>query len=501
MAERALRLKLGTFIAGSLAILAVLIFFFGRAPDLFSNDARYSVLFPEAPGITVGTPIRKSGVRIGEVTSIDLDPDSGQVRVRIRVDRRFLPRKSEDAIISKGILSGDASVEFVPRLSEDGKPKMRGEMWPPDSEIPGIAPITPRSLLTPASSVLAGAQESLDKVARAFEKLEKFSTVQPKLERALDEATETFKAVRTLVPDAKRTMERIQNLIGTDDQPRPGRVGPVLHAGFNMLQPAGEEGSLKVLIRDVQDMARSLRPAIDDVRATLRRLEPEVGAAVKAARQTFDSINDVLTPENRKQVTELFKNANAVAVAIVKITTTLTSMLDAAEKTIKNVDTQVTAAGGVLTDVRSITRPLAAKSEVLVANVIDTAEQLNKTLADVRLIVGTFAKENGTIQKLLSDPAVYQNIDEAAGSLARIMARAEKITRDLEVFADKIARRPELIGVGGAIRPSSGLKDLPGTSLPSYRPDWPPASGARHSYSPNWLEQSNPNGVQGYPPR
>ena len=50
------------------------------------------------------------------------------------------------------------------------------------------------------------------------------------------------------------------------------------------------------------------------------------------------------------------------------------------------------------------------------------------------------------------------------------MGRAEKITRDLEVFADKIARRPELIGVGGALRPSSGLKDLPGTSLPAYPP-------------------------------
>ena len=56
------------------------------------------------------------------------------------------------------------------------------------------------------------------------------------------------------------------------------------------------------------------------------------------------------------------------------------------------------------------------------------------------------------------------------------MGRAEKITRDLEVFADKIARRPELIGVGGAVRPSSGLKDLPGTPLPSYRPEWPPAA-------------------------
>jgi phospholipid/cholesterol/gamma-HCH transport system substrate-binding protein len=502
MAERGMRLKLGTFVAGSLAVLAALVVFFGRAPELFSNKARYSVLFPEAPGIGPGTPIRKSGVRIGEVNSLDLDPESGQVRVHIRVDRKYLPRKSEEPHITKGLLSGDAAVDFFP-ITVDGQPVPRAEEWPPGSEIPGVPPITPRTFLTPASGVLAGAQQSLDRVAKAFEKLEKFETVQPKLERALDEASETFKSIRTLVPEAKKTMERIQNFIGADDAAPPvgGRLGPVVPAG--LLQPPADQSNLRAMIRDIQEVARAVKPAVDDMRAAIRRLEPEVGGAVKAARQTFESINDILTPENRKQVAELLKNANSVAVAIVKITTTLTTMLDAAEKAIKNIDTQVTAAGAVIGDVRAVTKPLAARSEALVTNVTDTVEQLSKAIGEVRVLMRMFGKENGTIQKLLTDPSVYQNIDDAAGSLARIMARTEKITRDLEVFADKIARRPELIGVGGAIRPSSGLKDLPGTSLPSYRPDWPPAAGARPTNDPHWLRQSNPNPppVQGYPPR
>ena len=114
------------------------------------------------------------------------------------------------------------------------------------------------------------------------------------------------------------------------------------------------------------------------------------------------------------------------------------------------------------------------KSESLVASVTDSAEQLSKALAEVRLLLQTFGKGNGSIQKLLTDPTVYQNLDGGRLAGPRDGPR-EKITRDLEVFADKIARRPELIGVGGALRPSSGLKDLPGTSLPAYRTDWPPA--------------------------
>src|SRR4051812_25892275 len=125
MAERGLRLKLGLFVGGALAVLAGLVVFFGRAPELFSHKAPYAILFPEAPGVGPGTPIRKSGVRVGEVTAIDLDPDTGLVRVLIRIERKYLPRKSEEPVITRGLLSGDTAIDFVPRLGEDGQPVPR----------------------------------------------------------------------------------------------------------------------------------------------------------------------------------------------------------------------------------------------------------------------------------------------------------------------------------------------------------------------------------------
>jgi len=53
----------------------------------------------------------------------------------------------------------------------------------------------------------------------------------------------------------------------------------------------------------------------------------------------------------------------------------------------------------------------------------------------------------------------------------RILPRVDRILRDIEVFADKIARHPESLGVGGAIRPNSGLKDPPNVPYsPSFKP-------------------------------
>ena len=125
MADRALRLRLGLFMGGSLILLAGLVVMFGGSPQLFSTDAKYSVLFPEAPGIGPGIPIRKSGVRIGQVTALELDPESGQVRVRITVNRKYLPRKSEVATISRGLLSGDTAIDFLPKLGDDAQPVPR----------------------------------------------------------------------------------------------------------------------------------------------------------------------------------------------------------------------------------------------------------------------------------------------------------------------------------------------------------------------------------------
>lgn len=490
-----MRLKLGAFVAGGLVVLGGLIVFFGRAPEFFSNKAAYTLLFSEAPGVGPGTPIRKSGIRIGEVTDLDLDPDTGQVRLAIRVDRKFLPRTSEEAIITRGILTGDTAIDFVPRLTEDGQPIPRGDIYPPGAEIVGVPPITPRSLLTPASGVLANAQQSLDRMVRAFENLQRLEKLGPKFEVAIDEFTALAREVRGVVPDARKTLLRIQNLIGEVDQPPP----PELLPAGGLLQPKQDPVTIKALIADIQELVRTVRPVVDDLRGTIRKLEPELTSAVKSARQTFDNVNEVLSPENRKQLTEVLKNVNAVAVYVVKISGALTTLLESAEKTLQNIDTQITAAGALVGDVRAITKPLAARSDAIVVSVTESAEQLNKALVEVRTLLQLVGRGNGSLQKLLTDPTVYQNLDEAAGSLARVLARAEKISRDLEVFADKIARRPELIGVGGVVRPSSGLKDAPGSALPTYRPDWPPAIPARPSAT-NWLEPPAAP-IQGYPPR
>ena len=481
MAEQRLRFRLGVFVALTLITLAGLVILFGSAPTFFANKLKYTVLYPEAPGIGTGTPIRKSGVRIGEVTKLDLDPRTGQVRVLIAVDPKYPPRTGEEATISRGLLNGDTAIDFLPKIGPDSQPLPSGEDYAPGSEIPGVPPITPRSLLTPATGVIASAQMSLERMVSSFERLEKIS---PQLEKTLQEFEGLARDIRQFVPELKKTNNAVQKLIGV----APANLPP----GAVMAQADADPDNLRALIREARMLLNSIRPAVEDLRGVVKRTEPEVTAAVKSARTTFDratvtlnSVNEVLSPENRKQVDELLKTLNAVGTNILKISAGFQTMLTEAEQAIKNFDRRTALVSDVLADIRGILRPLGERSDVLVKDVTESASLLNKTLAEIRELVRAFARENGTVQKLLTESNLYHNLDAAAASLSRVMARAEKITEDLSTFADKVARRPQLIGLGGVVHPSSGLKESPFAptpvprGLPPYRPDWPPSIPAR----------------------
>ena len=157
-------------------------------------------------------------------------------------------------------------------------------------------------------------KQSLDRMVSSFERLEK---VAPKLELALDEIGKLARDVRLFIPEIKKTNDRIQNLIG--------EVGPPLPPGAAVAQEQPEQATLRTLVREIQELVRTIRPAVDDIRGSIGRLEPEVTGATRSARQTFDrasvafdGLNDVLSPENRKQFAELLRNLNTIGVNIIK---------------------------------------------------------------------------------------------------------------------------------------------------------------------------------------
>ena len=472
MAERNMRVKVGGFVLAMLAALTVLIMLFGGTPRFLANTSKYTVVFSEAPGVVTGTPVRKSGVRIGQVTGLEIDDDTGQVRVRMEVNNKYLPRRSEEPVIARGLLNGDTNIDFIPKPTKDGLLLAKAERYESGDEIPGSAPISPAKLITQAQGTIPDAQQAIQQFTTT---LAKFEGVGPKAEKALDEFGLVAKSIREFIPKLEETNKRVQAFIG--ESPQPGE------------QPE-PPATLKQLLKEVQEFVKSYKPLAEDLRTLIKNNEKNLTDSLKSLRELTDRAGLMLSDENRKALTNALKTLEAGAADILSkpnkeaITAILKNVGDASadvsktvrlvgiladslDGTTKELNKRLADAKQVFDNLNQATKPIADNAEPVMKNLADAAKNLSQTLVEVRQTVGLLNKADGTVSRLLTDPQVYNNVAEATAALTRTLHRAEKIARDLEVFADKVARRPESIGLGGVVRPNTGLKESPFAPLPN----------------------------------
>ena len=109
-------------------VLAVAVFFvmFVYEKRNVAKGNGYDVVasFDNVSGIGTGSDVRISGIKIGSITNMDLDPDTYRARVSMRLASTVnVPDDSSASIVSEGLLGGKF-VQLVPgaddRMVEDG---------------------------------------------------------------------------------------------------------------------------------------------------------------------------------------------------------------------------------------------------------------------------------------------------------------------------------------------------------------------------------------------
>jgi len=509
--DRSMKIRLGAFVLVAMVALSALVILFGGSPRFFTSRTKYVVLFPEAPGVGPGTPVRKSGVRIGSVTGLELDEATGQVRLAIEIEGKHLPRTNEEPAIARGLLSGDTTLDFIPKADKDGTLFARGEAYPTGSEIPGVPPLNTTRLLSNATQAVPDAREALSTFTTT---VSSFRPVGAKAEKTLDEIAEFIRTAKAIVPEVRETNRRIQEFIGGDVPPAspkgsvaPGqKISTVLQAAPDELQP----NNLKTLTKEVQDFVKVLKPLADELRTLVKNNQDDLTKSLKNIAQLSERAGQLLNEENRKAMAAVLKrldesaadiltkeNRDAIAVILKNVKDgsgdlksaliAVNSVASRAEASLKNLDetlktgtdafktigtavkkieSRVDDVQAIFDDIKKVTKPLGESAGPMIKSITKAADELGVTIADARQIIALLTKDQGTLGKIVNDPALYNQLVEAATNLSRTMMRAEKIARDLEIFADKVARKPESIGLGGAIRPSIGLKESPFAPLP-----------------------------------
>jgi phospholipid/cholesterol/gamma-HCH transport system substrate-binding protein len=330
-----------------------------------------------------------------------------------------------------------------------------------------------RRLLDQASDVLPNARSSL---AQIRESVEKFDKLSPRIDEAFREFAELARAGRELVPELRQTNDRVRELLVT--QINPAQPGPPGADGNP--QRAG----LRTTSEKVAQAADEMQIAARSATRLIERLDDIVVENRKKFTEVIDGLNRVLGPENQDALTRTIRNFAEITENVKPASKRLDSAMEKAEEAISRLGDTAVNVDTMIKELRPTTAAMAERGPNLVKNLDEaaakfnallttmnertprllisleeTTTRLNRSLGDVSELVLAVGRSEGTIAKLLGDPALYNNLDCFTASLAKLGPRLDHILRDVEVFADKIARHPEQIGVRGAIRPDSGLKE------------------------------------------
>ena len=398
MSNQTMKVQIGILVLGGFLLLGALVIMFGSIPGLFKSVNQYKVSFNDAPGISAGAPVRRSGVRIGQVSHITLDDKNGQVIVVLTIERSYKIRKYEQPTLVTGLLGNDSSIDLIPK--DDDMIDPNREEVALETTIEGVRAANVASLLNRASDIVPSTQETLN------------------------EFTTTAKKIQEVVPEVKKTLDEYSAVAR-----QYNRIGERV----DLLIQANQDKIVKI---------------------------------IDVAAEDLNKLGNILNDENQKQVSSILKNVRKGTEDIDQLAKNTDEMMKELKSLVKKVNDQFSVVEEMINDISVLIKPFSNRSESLAKNLDEILEKSVFTISDIRELVRVIGQADGTIKRFLTDPGIYNNLDNAIGAVTRMTPKIERVLKDVEIFTDKIARHPESIGLGGVVRPGSGLKDNPPSANP-----------------------------------
>lgn len=334
-----------TAIAGVCGLFITLMVF-GELSNVGQKRYQLTVHVGNASGLNDSSPVTLNGVKVGQVSKIDVRMDGtpgAQLTLRIREEAK-IPRASM-VTIDKGLL-GDAGLEFsIPpelTVAERGDVMMAGETVDLGSPMSPIERIT--KLVEKPLTRLASTADSVDELARTYKQ------VGDRLNDMLEPRTQAEVAAGKS-PNLRSTLERAdaaiasaQNWLGDDE--------------------------LRTNTRDTIARAKNLT----DELTTLSK------AWTVTAAKTDETLSSVATDTRRLSD----RATAAIETLSAKADTTLTSAQAAAAE-LETVAARINRGEGTLGQL--------ANNPDLYRSLNDATQRLDKALADLQGLIAQFRTE------------------------------------------------------------------------------------------------------------
>lgn len=417
MDENNQKLGVGLVVVASAVIGTVLVLFFGKMPAFLQSRYQITYNFPSAPRVTRDTPVRKNGVQIGRVADVRLLKDNQGVNLILELDRGQPIAQGETCRIAMGsLVTGDAFIEFI-------QPNESVFL----SRFDGVAGGEKNGVIDPqeasfAQSVIADGDYLTGGVVSG-DPLDMVVNMQGNIVNAF-----------TAIEQASRRVESVAMTLES-----------ALGGGDGQLRDVADRVRLTIdnfnqTVQTVDRVARQFEQA---------NLPASIGDTVNRLPFLFNEAERVLA-----QTQNTLRGFEDFSQSLQGIGNEFEGIGDDARETINN-------ANRAMSNIADFTEPFSQQSEKLVGSTLNTLENLDATLSDLRIFAQKLNRSDGTLNRLVEDDQLYYELITTLENVRRISDRLQPVVDDVRVFTDKAARDPSQFGVKGLLRSGSvgaGLK-------------------------------------------
>jgi phospholipid/cholesterol/gamma-HCH transport system substrate-binding protein len=414
MNERQMQFRVGVVVFATMIIGGLLATLSGPLTTSWLPWGRGSytvgIKVDKAPGVDQNTPVRKNGILIGRVNSIEEQADGMLIKAEINSNR---PLYAEYEPHIRTTVIGDATIDFEfdfknKRLAPEAQPV------PDGYEFRGIADESPFDAIAKFGNLQQDFAQAAHSLHQAGDEVSKLAA---KLNQTLGDDQNQGKLSR-LVETTDRAMRQFETTLVAFNEilgDVPGGVAPT-----NVARPPNGQAPVNQQPQLNQQPPGAQLP----------------GAQVPGAQPSISG------QEMRRKLRE---GLNELPDAVREMRTTMNQfrvVLESAEKNFKNLE--------------GFTEPLGQKGTDITSALLRAVNGLDRMATDFNALSQALSNRRGTISQLLYDPKAYENLNTlmmnantVLGDIHDLTFRLKPVINDARIFMDKIATEPGRIITGG----------------------------------------------------
>ncbi|HEY5710434.1 MAG TPA: MlaD family protein [Allosphingosinicella sp.] len=314
METRSNQVLVGSITLGLLAALVIFMVWLSSVTG--GGEKKYDIFFTQSvEGLAKGTGVTFSGVPVGQIESINLEPQSPQfIRVRISVKDDTPLLEGSTATIRGVGFTGVSQIQIdPPPPPEPGQVRRpRRELTCPDqnaqAECPYGVPVIP-TRPGALGQLLNTAPELLERVSTLTERLTEMLSDrnQESIAGILDNLQQVSRSLAERSPEIAATLAEARVAIrqAGDAADQIGHLAGTTNA---MLDRDGRPlvADLRRTLRTADTTIAELQGAVQDARPGIQAFStqtlPEVGQLMRDLRQTSESLRDITDRLNQQGV-------------------------------------------------------------------------------------------------------------------------------------------------------------------------------------------------------